>query len=161
MSRSLAVVLACGLWMSVPVLLAVGCGDDSGDDDHEDVHGDHGDDHGDAAPHDHDADVGPPSESVCPEAGSDLTYANFAKGFFSSYCLRCHSAKVKGDLRMGAPADHNFDTLEEIELLAKHIDEKAAAGPTVTNETMPPSGAKPSLADRKKLGEWLECGVPE
>jgi|1186.fasta_scaffold1106416_1 hypothetical protein len=157
MTRSLAVILACGLSVSLPVILAVGCGDDSSDE-HDSGHGD---DHGDGAPHEHDdADVGPPSKAECP-SGSTLTYANFGKEFFSTYCLRCHSANVKGAARMNAPADHNFDTLDEIDLLSKHIDEMAAAGATQTNTTMPPSDPKPSTADRKKLGEWIACGVPE
>jgi hypothetical protein len=152
MTRSLAVMLAVGLWATVPVILAVGCGDDSSEPDAGE-HGDHGD-HGD-----HEGDVGPDSGAACPTGGSDLTYDNFAKGFFAEYCLRCHSAKVKGDARMMAPADHNFDTIEEIELLAKHIDQKAASG-TVTNESMPPSNPKPTVEDRKKLGEWLACDLP-
>lgn len=157
MTRGLAVVVACGLWATVPVILALGCGDDSGDDDHAN----HDDDHGtDAAPHDHDTDVGPPTGATCP-SGSTLTYDNFAKGFFSEYCTRCHSEKLKGDARMKAPADHNFDTIEEIELLAKHIDEKAGSGPSATNSLMPPSNPKPSEADRKKLSEWIACDVPE
>jgi hypothetical protein len=155
MSRGLAVVLACGLWVAVPVVLAAGCGDDDSD---EHDPGDHDDEHGD---HDHSKPVGPPSEAECPNPDeSDLTYDNFAKGFFSEYCNRCHSADVKGDKRMNAPADHNFDTLEQIELLQDHIDQMAAAGKK-TNTTMPPSDPKPSLEDRKKLGEWIACGLKE
>ena len=127
---------------------------------------------GDDSPGDHDANVeegghdgepaGPPSGAKCPD-GSTLTYKNFADGFFSSYCRSCHSAKVKGTARMMAPDDHNFDTLEEIELLAEHIDQVAAAGPSNTNQKMPPATAKakPSDDDRRKLGEWLACELPE
>lgn len=104
--------------------------------------------------------VGPPSGAICP-TGSTLTYANFGKAFFSSYCLRCHSQAVVGAARMMAPADHNFDTIAEIELLMDHIDQKAAAGATVVNQTMPPTDPKPTLDDRKKLGEWLACGLKE
>jgi hypothetical protein len=154
MTRGLSLMLAVGLWVTVPVILAVGCGDDSGTADAGDhgAHGDHMDDH--------EKDVGPDSGATCPSGGSDLTYANFAKAFFSKYCLRCHSSKVTGAARMMAPADHNFDTLEEIELLTKHIDQMAAAG-TVTNDMMPRSDPKPTLDERKKLGEWLACGLPE
>jgi hypothetical protein len=141
-------IFAASLWL-FPIVLGVGCGDDSDDD--------HGDDHGDGGDHDHDAPVGPDSGATCPD-GSTLTYDNFGSKFFSSYCLRCHSEKVKGDARMGAPADHNFDSLAEIDLLSMHIDQKAASGPAHTNDAMPPSNPKPSLDDRKKLGEWLACG---
>ncbi len=159
MTRSLAVVFACGLWVAVPVVLAVGCGDDTSDDhgdpkDHDGEHGDHGD-HGD---HEHEP-VGPPSEATCPD-GSTLTYENFGEEFFTKYCNRCHSKDVKGADRMSAPADHNFDTLEEVELLAQHIDQLAAAG-KVTNTKMPISDPKPTLEERKKLGEWIACGLKE
>jgi hypothetical protein len=152
MTRGLAVVLACGLWVAVPVVLAVGCGDDDSDE-HDD---DHGDDHGD---HSHEM-VGTPSGAECTADGMMLTYENFAKDFFAEYCNRCHGGDVKGDARMGAPADHKFDTLEQIEILADHIDQLAAAG-KVTNTKMPLTDPKPSLEERKKLGEWIACGLKE
>jgi hypothetical protein len=155
MTRSLAMMFACGLWVAVPLVLAVGCGDDS-NEDHNDDHADGGD-HGD---HEHEA-VGPPSGATCSDPGaSTLTYENFGEEFFSKYCLSCHSSKVKGEARMKAPADHNFDTYEEIELLAEHIDQKAAAG-TRTNTSMPLTDPKPTLDERKKLGEWIACGLKE
>ena len=159
MARSLAMFFACCAAFAMPVTLVAGCSDDSGDEHagHNDDH-DH-DDSGDA-PHDHSQPVGPPSGAKCP-SNSTLTYGNFGEAFFKDYCLRCHSEKVKGTARMNAPADHNFDTLEEIELLSMHIDQMAAAGDSHTNETMPPSNPKPSLDARKKLGEWIACGVPE
>jgi uncharacterized membrane protein len=141
----------------MPVTLLVACGDDD-----EPEHGDHGD-HGDEdGGHDdeHSKPVGPPSMATCPD-DSTLTYDNFAKGFFSEYCLSCHSKNVKGAARMGAPADHNFDSLAAIELLQDHIDQMAAAGDKQTNVTMPKSNPKPTLAERKKLGEWIACGLKE
>lgn len=152
MTRSLAVMFACGLWLAVPVVLAVGCGDDS--DDHGDPK-DHDDEHGD---HEHEP-VGPPSEATCPD-GSTLTYDNFGKEFMGKYCTRCHSSTKTGDARMKAPAGHDFDTYEGIELVADHIDQMAAAGKK-TNSTMPPGDPKPTLDERKKLGEWIACGLKE
>lgn len=149
MNRAVAICFAASLCLALGF---GGCGDDGDDDDH------HPGDHDDGG-HGHE-DVGPDSGATCPD-NSTLTYANFGKSFFSSYCLRCHSVQVKGDARMGAPSDHNFDTLAEIELLSMHIDQKAASGPAHTNEAMPPSNPKPSLADRKKLGEWIACELPE
>jgi cytochrome c5 len=105
-------------------------------------------------------DDGAPTASLCP-SNSTLTYENFGKGFMNSYCVSCHSSSLSGSARQGAPSDHNFDSLEAIrETEAEHIDEEAAAGPSHTNTAMPPSGPKPSLDDRKKLGEWLACGTP-
>jgi uncharacterized membrane protein len=119
-----------------------GCDDDAGPD------------------HDHDGTaIGPESGATCPD-NSTLSYDNFGKDFMSKYCLRCHSTKVTGAARMMAPADHNFDTLAEIALLAEHIDQYAAAGPASTNVKMPKNDPKPSMDDRMKLGEWLACGAP-
>jgi hypothetical protein len=154
-------------------LIAAGCDDDKAADNpaaHDDDHGSAGssdhDDHSDEAaaggeaPHTHDAStmVGPLTGATCP-TGSTLTYDNFAKAFFSNYCLRCHSEKVTGAARMDAPSDHNFDTLAEIDLLSMHIDEMAGSGPSATNTTMPPSDPKPTMEERQKLSEWIVCGV--
>jgi hypothetical protein len=103
---------------------------------------------------------GEPTQSVCP-TGSALTYNNFAKPFMESYCTRCHASDKMGDARNGAPAFHDFDSLFGIKAVSDHVDEVAASGPAATNEGMPPSSPKPSLAERQMLGEWIACGMPE
>ena len=108
---------------------------------------------------DHDASGGVPTGSACPTTQT-LTYANFGQAFFASYCQRCHASAVTGAARMGAPSDHTFDMVQDIQLLAEHIDELAAAGPDAVNTEMPPDGAKPTEAERRQLGEWLACGAP-
>lgn len=100
-----------------------------------------------------------PSGATCPST-SALTYSNFAMGFFEKYCNRCHGGTVTGAARNGAPADHVFDTRADIFTNKGHIDEEAAAGPTVVNKAMPPSGTAPTDAERRQLGEWLACGAP-
>lgn len=102
---------------------------------------------------------GKPTESVCPTTQT-LTYASFGQGFFGSYCQGCHASTVTGAARKGAPADHVFDQVEDIRLLAEHIDELAGAGPAVVNTVMPPDDPKPSENERTQLGEWLACGAP-
>jgi mono/diheme cytochrome c family protein len=99
------------------------------------------------------------SGATCPD-NSTLTYDNFGKEFFQSYCLGCHSEDLSGAARGGAPGDHNFDTAELIREQIDHIDETAAAGPDAVNTFMPPSGKQPSEEERKKLGEWLACDAP-
>jgi uncharacterized membrane protein len=108
--------------------------------------------------HDHAA-GGVSTQAVCPTP-SVLTYANFGQAFFTAYCQRCHASTVTDLARMGAPADHTFDTAEQIRALSHHIDELAAAGPAATNTEMPPDGAMPTGAERLQLGEWLACGAP-
>jgi len=162
-----------GLALLCVVTMGFGCDDDSAAD-HDAAHGDH--DHtgssgsassaaGAGGEHEHDATtmVGPLTGAKCPSTGSTLTYENFAKQFFSDYCLSCHSEKVSGAARNGAPADHNFDTFADIDLLHMHIDQLAGSGASATNTKMPPMAAakKPSLEERQKLSEWIACGNPE
>jgi uncharacterized membrane protein len=98
---------------------------------------------------------GTPTGSMC--GGSTLTYENFGEAFMEKYCTRCHSSSVEGEARNCAPTDHNFDTLNEIVLYRDHIDETTAAGPAAVNESMPPTGAKPTGEERRNLGIWLAC----
>ena len=137
--------------------LVVGaCGDDKdADHEHDDEHS-----HAGGGAHDHTKPVGPETGAECPSGGTQLTYENFGKDFFSKYCLSCHSESKTGTARNGAPADHNFDKLADIQLLAAHIDQNAGSGPKATNTDMPRgSGPKPDEAERKKLSEWLACGA--
>ena len=103
---------------------------------------------------------GPATASMCPP-GSTLTYNNFGKPFMETYCTRCHASDRMGDARNGAPAYHDFDTLIGIKQVANHVDQTAASGPAATNTSMPPDGAKPTLAERQMLGEWIACEMPE
>ena len=102
---------------------------------------------------------GAPTGAVCPTTQT-LTYANFGQAFMQSYCVRCHGSGVTGAARMGAPADHNFDTVEPIRTFAHHIDEFAGAGPDAVNTVMPDSDPRPSETERRNLAEWLACGAP-
>ncbi len=104
---------------------------------------------------------GPPTESECPPTQS-LSYENFGKSFMESYCTDCHDSKKRGADRQGAPSFHDFDTIYGIRAVWEHIDFTTAAGPTgIVNDSMPPEGEpQPTLAERKKLGEWIACGMP-
>jgi hypothetical protein len=48
-----------------------------------------------------------------------------------------------------------------IKVVFDHIDETTAAGPASTNTGMPPDRPAPSVEERKQLGEWIACGMPE
>jgi hypothetical protein len=103
---------------------------------------------------------GGPTGSTCP-SDSMLTYETFGRGFMDEYCVRCHSSALSGSERNGAPSDHNFDTLAGLhDTEPEHIDEQAAAGPNRVNTAMPTDEPRPSEAERRKLGEWLACGMP-
>lgn len=104
--------------------------------------------------------LGPPTGATCPPT-STLSYANFGQAFMENYCTRCHSSTLTGAARNGATVDHDFDSKIGVLRVYDHIDEAAGAGPDATNDQMPPDdGAKPSLAERQMLAEWLACGVP-
>lgn len=137
-------------WLAVCLGCLVACGDH-----HDGAEGDHHDDDDGQ-----DEDTGEPTGASCP-TDSKLTYQSFGQPFFAEYCVGCHAAKVKGDDRMNAPLDHNFETLDGIVDELEHIEVAAAGGPKAINTTMPPAGSKvPSEAERKQLGEWIACGTP-
>lgn len=103
---------------------------------------------------------GKPSGATCP-TGSTLTYDNFGQTFMTTYCVSCHDSAKTGAARNGAPAFHDFDTLNGIKSVSNHVDEYAAAGPSSVNEIMPEGdGPFPTLAEREMLGEWIACGAP-
>jgi uncharacterized membrane protein len=104
---------------------------------------------------------GPPTGSVCPDEGTQLSYENFGAPFMLQYCTHCHSRSKMGDDRHGAPTFHDFDTLSGIKAVHEHVDETAAAGPDAVNEGMPDYKTPPTLEERKQLGEWIACGMPD
>jgi hypothetical protein len=101
-----------------------------------------------------------PSGAAC-VSGSTLTYETFASDFFAHYCVRCHSSKLEGTGRHGAPASLNYDTFEGVQAVSiDRIDSMAAAGPAQYNAFMPPAEPRPSRAEREQLGQWLACDRP-
>jgi uncharacterized membrane protein len=96
------------------------------------------------------------SGSTCPP-GTTLTYDNFGRTFFASYCTRCHSSEKVAADRDGAPTGYDWDVYESIAQHGDLIDAMAAGGPRQINRTMPPGEPRPSDAERRELGRWLAC----
>ncbi|MCP4250258.1 MAG: cytochrome c [bacterium] len=88
-------------------------------------------------------------------ACTDLTYENFAAGFFDSFCTRCHSSALSGADRNGAPAGLDWDQLDVVRENLDRIRVRA----TELN-TMPPSEPRPEDDERTALAEWIGCGAP-
>ncbi len=101
---------------------------------------------------------GPPTQSQCPP-GSALTWDSFGRKLMEDYCTRCHHSELVGAARQGAPSFHDFDTVFGVRAVDDHIDETSASGPAATNTSMPPDVPKPTLDERRRLGEWLACGA--
>jgi hypothetical protein len=100
---------------------------------------------------------GPPTEASCDPR---LRWDNFGSTFMTQYCTTCHSSKVQGGQRRGAPTDHDFDTQDGVQASIDHIDATAGSGPGATNVYMPPYGPTPTTFEREQLASWLACGAP-
>ena len=85
---------------------------------------------------------------------SYLDYDNFGAPFVINWCRGCHSSAVPVAMRQKAPADANFDNLDQVRMWSERIAVRAAG--TVPN--MPPAGG-PSEEERLLLAEWLACGA--
>jgi uncharacterized membrane protein len=125
-------------WLSA-LLLVAACGTDSVQRD--------GDDEGSGS--NEMVEVDP---DVCET--SYLDYDNFGAPFVINWCRGCHSSAVPAGMRQKAPADANFDNLEQVRMWGDRIALRAAG--TVPN--MPPAGG-PSEEERLLLAEWLACGA--
>jgi len=89
-----------------------------------------------------------------------VTYADFAAGFMSQYCLACHSTTKTGAARQNAPVTVDFDSQSLVRMFTSNIDKRAAYGPDSENDTMPPAGSpQPSRAEREQLGRYIACEV--
>jgi uncharacterized membrane protein len=85
---------------------------------------------------------------------SYLDYENFGAPFVINWCRGCHSSAVPANMRQKAPADANFDDLEDIRTWGERIALRAAG----TNPNMPPAGG-PTAEERALLAEWIQCGA--
>ena len=74
---------------------------------------------------------GEPTGSVCPSPPT-LTYVNFGKPFMDTYCVDCHSSTKTGAARHGAPAFHDYDTVEGVRQTIEHT--VAPFGPVTGSE---------------------------
>jgi hypothetical protein len=104
--------------------------------------------------------VGEDTGSTCPTTDPP-TYASFGQGFFTMYCLECHSQAKLGSDRQGAPVTIDFDTRSLVRENTSRIDKQAAFGPKAKNRLMPDGGHDPvpTDAERIRLGEYIACEI--
>lgn len=99
-----------------------------------------------------DTDEGGDKIPACPTAGTTLTYDNFGKQFFASYCDSCHTTAAGNKAALSVAT---YDTLAQIAAETSRIYDEAGG----TNTDMPQGTKTPTDAERQQLGEWLSCGA--
>lgn len=97
------------------------------------------------------ADTAAPGRPASCDTGLDVTWESFGEGFFATYCLACHSATTPD--RAGAPAESNFDRVDEVRAQAAAIRARV-----IEEETMPVGGGV-SEDDLLLLARLLDCGL--
>ena len=152
------------LW-TIGVLFVVGCMSDGGGGGLYGSSGGGGGGEGEGEGAVGDDDSGGEGSGAADDAGTggedggagctDLTYENFAAGFFDSFCTRCHNSALSGADRDGALPGLNWDQLDVVRDNLDRIRFRA----TEVN-TMPPSEPRPDEDDRALLAEWIGCGAP-
>ena len=94
---------------------------------------------------------GTPADAACADA-YDVTWANWANGFFLTYCRSCHSSTTSD--RRGAPEGLDYDTLAQVEQGAAAIENAV-----LVDERMPVGGGVYE-DDLTLLRDFLTCGLP-
>jgi uncharacterized membrane protein len=121
-------------WVVIAALLAACGGDDDGNDACE------------------------PFEAEQAEPGDPIdgdTFATYASGFFTTYCVRCHSTGRSGSDRNGAPPGYNWDNEASVR---DHIEEiRSAVG---VSFYMPLNDPKPTCGERQRLVRWIDAAAP-
>jgi hypothetical protein len=119
----------------------------------------------------------PSGSGTMPDASSDTsipksdvvdhdTWANFAQGFFKTYCVECHNATKP------AGGAQNFNEYADVKALASTI--RCGVAPmgefqsSCSKTAFPPpgqfpigTGPYPSDADRLRIIAWINAGLPE
>ncbi len=97
-----------------------------------------------------DSDTLPTVDTAC-AAEVDVTWQNWGKGFFLTYCSGCHAETALD--RHGAPDAVVLDTLSEVRDWADRIDQR-----TLIDQDMPPGGGV-LTQDQELLAVFLACAL--
>jgi hypothetical protein len=111
------------------------------------------------------SDAGAPLDSSTSEAGAGDTWTNWAEGFFSTYCVECHSASDT--------TGRNFTSKSVVAANAANIrcgvcnaQAPAWACPASPQARQFPiadatnTNPKPTTAERDRVVAWLSAGCP-
>ncbi|HEY8432919.1 MAG TPA: hypothetical protein VIL20_31320 [Sandaracinaceae bacterium] len=93
------------------------------------------------------------------QPGDDIggdDWESFARGFFATYCTRCHSSTLTTPAeRGGAPEGLNWDDEAAVRANLQRI--RNAVG---VQNFMPPSDPLPSCEERRRLVRWIDADAP-
>lgn len=84
------------------------------------------------------------------------TWSDFARGFFMTWCVRCHSSTLTTpEARSGAPPGYNWDDEAAVRMRLPLI--RAAVG---VDNWMPLTPPNPDCDERRRLVRWIDIGAP-
>ncbi len=84
------------------------------------------------------------------------TWEGFARGFFVTYCTRCHASTLTTpEERGGAPPGFDWDNEAAVRMRLSLI--RAAVG---VDNWMPLNPPNPDCAERRRLVRWIDIGAP-
>lgn len=84
------------------------------------------------------------------------TWNDFARGFFMTWCVRCHSSTLTTpEERGGAPPGYNWDDEAAVRMRLSLI--RAAVG---VDNWMPLTPPNPDCDERRRLVRWIDIGAP-
>lgn len=89
-------------------------------------------------------------QAACPP---DLDWERVAAPLLLGQCGACHSSRLQGEARWGAPEEVDLDTLDGARLHGE------AALARMSSGTMPPGGGV-SAGELERFSRWLDCGAP-
>jgi hypothetical protein len=84
------------------------------------------------------------------------TFQTYAKGFFETYCVRCHSTtNTTPEERNDAPEGRNWDDEASVRMYLEEI--RLWVG---QYNAMPLDDPKPSCDERRRLVRWIDAEAP-
>jgi hypothetical protein len=89
------------------------------------------------------------------EAPTCGTWETVGHPFVLEWCTSCHSSRLDGDGRYGAPDGVDLDTLAGVRRWSERVSARALA----EGADMPPATQAPPEA-RAAVAAWLACGAP-
>jgi hypothetical protein len=89
------------------------------------------------------------------------TWTTFAKPFFATWCLRCHSSTLTtAAQRNGAPDGLNWDVESTVRANLARIRQQAGVLNTMPLRDATINDPQPSCDERRRLIRWIDAGAP-